>query len=127
MKQIVATLVNDALARLTDFADAAADLSIETTVERTRDPDHGDFTTNIAMRLAKPTRKNPREIAAGIIAALDDSKLRSELGWSPKFDFEAGLAQTVQWFRDNEQWWRPIKSGQYRKYYQEQYGERIQH
>ena len=75
MKQIVATLVNDALARLTDFADAAADLSIETTVERTRDPDHGDFTTNIAMRLAKPTRKNPREIAAGIIATLDDSKL----------------------------------------------------
>ena len=73
MKHIVAQLVTDALAKLPELADAAADLSIESTVERTRDASHGDFATNIAMRLAKPARKNPREIAASIIAALPGS------------------------------------------------------
>ena len=73
MKHIVAQRVTDALAKLPELADAAADLSIESTVERTRDASHGDFATNIAMRLAKPARKNPREIAASIIAALPGS------------------------------------------------------
>ena len=73
MKHIVAQLVADALADLPELAEAAADLSIESTVERTRDASHGDFATNIAMRLAKPARKNPREIATSIIAALSDS------------------------------------------------------
>ncbi|MBT8088585.1 MAG: arginine--tRNA ligase [Gammaproteobacteria bacterium] len=72
MKHIVAQLVTDALAELPELADAAADLSIESTVERTRDASHGDFATNIAMRLAKPARKNPRELAASIVAALAD-------------------------------------------------------
>lgn len=74
MKHIVAKLVKDALARLPDFADAVASLSVETTVERTRDPTNGDFATNVAMRLAKPTRKKPREIAASIVAALGDNE-----------------------------------------------------
>jgi len=73
MKHIVAQLVTDALAGLPELAKAAADLSIEGTVERTRDASHGDFATNIAMRLAKPARKNPREIATSIVAALSDS------------------------------------------------------
>ena len=73
MKHIVAQLVTDALAGLPELAEAAADLSIEGTVERTRDASHGDFATNIAMRLAKPARKNPREIATIIVAALSDS------------------------------------------------------
>jgi dTDP-glucose 4,6-dehydratase len=43
--------------------------------------------------------------------AIDPSKLRDELGWRPRYgDFEAGLAQTVQWYRDNEAWWRPKKA-----------------
>ena len=46
---------------------------IESTVERTRDPSHGDFASNVAMRLAKPARKNPREIATQIVDALGDS------------------------------------------------------
>ncbi len=73
MKHIVANLVNDALATLPELAAAAADLSIESTVERTRDLSHGDFACNVAMRLAKPAKKNPREIATGIVAALGDN------------------------------------------------------
>jgi dTDP-glucose 4,6-dehydratase len=42
--------------------------------------------------------------------AIDSSKLRTELGWKPSFDdFEAGLAATVEWYRDHEAWWRPAK------------------
>lgn len=42
--------------------------------------------------------------------AIDSSKLRSELGWQPKYtDFKSGLADTVKWYQDNEAWWRPAK------------------
>ncbi len=45
------------------------------TLERTRDPSHGDFACNIAMRLARPARRKPRELAEAIVAALPDSPL----------------------------------------------------
>ena len=73
MKSTIAQLVAEALDALPELADAAADLSAESTVERTRDASHGDFASNIAMRLAKPARRNPREIAASIIDALPAS------------------------------------------------------
>ena len=73
MKHLVAELLASALSNLPELAEAAGDLSMESTVERTRDPDHGDFASNIAMRLAKPARKSPREIAAQIVEALGDS------------------------------------------------------
>ena len=73
MKHIVAELVANALANLPELAGAAADLSIEGTVERTRDASHGDFASNIAMRLAKPARKSPRDIAASIVESLGDN------------------------------------------------------
>ena len=44
------------------------------------------------------------------------------LGWEPAVRFAAGLARTVQWYRDNEWWWEPIRSGEYRAYYERQYG-----
>lgn len=49
--------------------------------------------------------------------AIDSSKLRSDLGWQPQFgDFESGLADTVQWYRDHESWWRPAKAATESKY-----------
>jgi dTDP-glucose 4,6-dehydratase len=57
--------------------------------------------------------------------ALSTAKLRS-LGWTPKADFEEGLAETVRWYQQNEWWWRPIKEqdAAYRAYYAAQYGTR---
>lgn len=46
--------------------------------------------------------------------AIDPSKARRELGWSPKSSFDAGLAETVDWYLDNEDWWRAIQDGSYR-------------
>jgi dTDP-glucose 4,6-dehydratase len=57
--------------------------------------------------------------------AVDDSKLR-RLGWRPGHSFgETGLASTVEWYRENRRWWEPIKTGEYRAYYERQYGERL--
>lgn len=55
--------------------------------------------------------------------ALDITKLRA-LGWKPTHDFEQGLEKTVQWYVDNEWWWRKLKSGEYLEYYRKQYLER---
>lgn len=55
--------------------------------------------------------------------ALNASKLHA-LGWEPQVDFATGFAQTVQWYREQEAWWRPIKSGEYLEYYRQQYVER---
>ncbi|MFT3788726.1 MAG: dTDP-glucose 4,6-dehydratase [Tepidisphaeraceae bacterium] len=56
--------------------------------------------------------------------AIDASKIKRELGWEPKFRFESAIKTTIQWFRDNEKWWREIKSGDYLKYYETQYAGR---
>lgn len=56
--------------------------------------------------------------------SLDSSKLRS-LGWAPQKQFEEGLRETVEWYRDNRAWWEPIKSGEYREYYERQYAVRL--
>jgi dTDP-glucose 4,6-dehydratase len=53
--------------------------------------------------------------------AIDASKIKRELGWEPKHRFEVAIRRTIQWYRDNEQWWRAIKSGEYLKYYEQQY------
>lgn len=51
--------------------------------------------------------------------AIDATKLRTELGWEPKFrNFEAGLADTIAWYRSNESWWRPMKAATEAKYAQ---------
>ena len=55
--------------------------------------------------------------------ALDTARLRG-LGWEPRIGFDEGLAATVEWYRDRRDWWEPIKSGEYRRYYEEQYGSR---
>ncbi|HXZ36334.1 MAG TPA: dTDP-glucose 4,6-dehydratase [Thermodesulfobacteriota bacterium] len=54
---------------------------------------------------------------------IEFSKLKGELGWSPSISLEEGLAQTIRWYLDREEWWRRIKSGAYREFYQKHYGE----
>ncbi len=56
--------------------------------------------------------------------SIDDSKLRA-LGWSPETGLDGGLAATFAWYRDNRAWWEPIKSGEYRAYYERQYADRL--
>jgi dTDP-glucose 4,6-dehydratase len=56
--------------------------------------------------------------------SVDSTKLHA-LGWSPRTPFEIGLRETVSWYRENRSWWEPIKSGDYREYYERQYAERL--
>jgi dTDP-glucose 4,6-dehydratase len=56
--------------------------------------------------------------------AIDCTRMKTELGWRPLVNFETGLAETVQWYRQNETWWRRIKTGEYLRYYEEQYDRR---
>jgi dTDP-glucose 4,6-dehydratase len=53
--------------------------------------------------------------------ALDVSRLRTELGWKPQIDLASGLERTVDWYRKREDWWRPLKSGEYWEYYKRNY------
>ena len=53
--------------------------------------------------------------------SLSSDKVRA-LGWEPLTKFEQGLPRTVDWYRDNEWWWAPIRSGEYREYYERHYG-----
>ncbi|TAJ08926.1 MAG: dTDP-glucose 4,6-dehydratase [Nitrospirae bacterium] len=56
--------------------------------------------------------------------AVDCSRLRA-LGWAPTVSFEEGLRATVDWYRNNQAWWRKIKSGEFRAYYEQMYGRRL--
>lgn len=56
--------------------------------------------------------------------AIDASKARAELDWRPRVRFEQGLAETVEWYRRHEGWWRRVKVGEYMDYYRKQYAER---
>lgn len=53
--------------------------------------------------------------------ALETSKIERELGWRPAIPLEEGLRETVQWYMENESWWRRIKSGEYAEYYERMY------
>ncbi len=75
MKASIASLLEHAVAAVPEFADAPDVTSIRATVERARDARHGDFATNIAMRLAKSAGMTPRDIAQRIIAAMPASEL----------------------------------------------------
>jgi dTDP-glucose 4,6-dehydratase len=56
--------------------------------------------------------------------SLSSDKVRA-LGWEPRTWFREGLERTVDWYRDNEWWWQPIRSGDYREYYERHYGRRL--
>lgn len=54
--------------------------------------------------------------------AINFSKIKNELGWKPKVSFEEGIVKTIEWYKNNEDWWKNIKSGSYKEYYAKQYG-----
>lgn len=53
--------------------------------------------------------------------AIDNTKITSQLGWSPVYTFEQGIAETIQWYLDNQDWMADVVSGEYVKYYGEMY------
>jgi len=57
--------------------------------------------------------------------AIDPAKIEGELGWRPETAFEDGITRTIRWYIDNRKWWEGIISGEYMKYYDVQYGERL--
>ena len=56
--------------------------------------------------------------------AIDSGKLQKELGWKPSLQFEEGLEKTVSWYLENEEWLNNVTSGEYQKYYDQQYVKR---
>ena len=57
--------------------------------------------------------------------AIDCRKAEAELGWKPETEFQAGLEATIKWYQDNLDWVNRIRSGKYRQYYDQQYGNRL--
>ena len=54
--------------------------------------------------------------------AMDISKIEKDLGWTPAYNFETGLRQTVAWYLENRDWWQPLLSEEYNGYYENLYG-----
>ena len=57
--------------------------------------------------------------------AIDATKIKKELGWTPSHTFEKGLEETVKWYVDNRPWWERVTSGAYRQYFESQYAARL--
>ncbi|MDI6644801.1 MAG: dTDP-glucose 4,6-dehydratase [Methanobacteriaceae archaeon] len=53
--------------------------------------------------------------------AIDSTKIRKELGWIPKYNFETGIKETIKWYLDNKEWLKKVKSGEYINYYKKMY------
>ena len=56
--------------------------------------------------------------------AIDPTKIHNELGWLPETKFVDGIQKTIKWYLENEEWWKPIVSGEYKNYYKKMYGNR---
>lgn len=57
--------------------------------------------------------------------AIDSTKIMTELGWSPKYEFDGGIEETVKWYVDNENWWRRIMKGEYLSYFEKNYAHKM--
>jgi len=53
--------------------------------------------------------------------AIDPTKIKTELGWQPKYEFTSGIQETIDWYLNNQQWIKEVTSGEYLKYYEEMY------
>ncbi|MDO5440848.1 MAG: dTDP-glucose 4,6-dehydratase [Erysipelotrichaceae bacterium] len=56
--------------------------------------------------------------------AIDPTKIETELGWKPKYNFESGIKETIKWYIDNQEWMDDVTSGEYQKYYDNMYSNR---
>ncbi|HMQ69867.1 MAG TPA: dTDP-glucose 4,6-dehydratase, partial [Ignavibacteria bacterium] len=56
--------------------------------------------------------------------AIDSSKIMNELGWKPEYTFETGIEKTINWYKENTDWWKKVMSGEYLKYYEENYSDK---
>jgi dTDP-glucose 4,6-dehydratase len=57
--------------------------------------------------------------------AIDSTKITEELGWKPKYTFETGIIETINWYLDNQDWMEKVKSGEYQEYYEKMYSKKI--
>lgn len=57
--------------------------------------------------------------------AIDPTKLETELGWNPKYTFDTGIQQTIEWYLNHKEWWQNIISGEHTKYFEKMYGDRL--
>ena len=53
--------------------------------------------------------------------SVDWTKIKNELGWTPLHDFDTWLETTIDWYRTNQGWWKPLKGAQFQKYYKNHY------
>ena len=53
--------------------------------------------------------------------AIDPTKIETKLGWKPKYTFETGIKETIEWFMNNQEWMDDVTSGDYLKYYEQMY------
>ncbi|WP_141501869.1 dTDP-glucose 4,6-dehydratase [Paenibacillus luteus] len=58
--------------------------------------------------------------------AIDADKIRNELGWQPKFNYEDGIKETIRWYLSNAEWMAQVASGTYQQYYETQYKDRLE-
>lgn len=56
--------------------------------------------------------------------AIESDKMKDQLGWQPRNDFDTALQKTIAWYKENRPWWEAVKTGAYRAYYEQQYGQR---
>ncbi|CAM3694121.1 dTDP-glucose 4,6-dehydratase [Cohnella lubricantis] len=57
--------------------------------------------------------------------AIDATKIRRELGWQSKYNYESGIVETIRWYLNNREWMERVRSGSYQQYYEKQYGDRL--
>ncbi|MCL6710144.1 dTDP-glucose 4,6-dehydratase [Pseudomonas sp. R2.Fl] len=93
---------------------------------------HNERTNNEIVHLIVEKLNAPKELIKFVEDrlghdrryAIDPTKLTIELGWKPKYTFDTGIVETIQWYLDNQGWWKNIKSGDYVNYYNKQYGDK---
>jgi dTDP-glucose 4,6-dehydratase len=113
----------DAIALVLDRGQSGEVYNVAGGQERT----NREMTAAILEQLGKPwtlVRSVPDRPGHDRRYAMDGAGLEA-LGWRPRIDFDEGIRLTVAWFRDNPEWWRAIKRGDWLDYYERQYGERL--